>query len=75
MPHTLYVIQGQIYTTDDTGAFTGSRQIPTFYLDPAVQGITDENHARKIACEIIDPMGNLVLNIHVESSTVMSPPF
>lgn len=34
---------------------TSTRQIPTFYLDGNVQGITSEEHAQRIAMEIIDP--------------------
>jgi hypothetical protein len=62
----MYAIQAQIFTADDSGQFAGSRQIPTFYLDPKVQGILNESDARRIAREIIDPMGRLTLNIHAE---------
>jgi hypothetical protein len=38
-------------------AVTSSRQIPTFYLDETVQGITSEDHAARIARTILDPWG------------------
>lgn len=33
--------------------WTTSGQIPTFYLNPAVQGITSEDHARRIALDLL----------------------
>jgi hypothetical protein len=73
MEHTLYVIQGQVLTTEN--GFAGSRQIPTFYLDSAVQGITSEAHALEIAREIIDPMHALILDISAEARTLLTAPF
>lgn len=32
-----------------------ARSLPTFYLDPAVQGIVSSEHARLIATEIVGP--------------------
>lgn len=67
--HTLYCITAQILTTD--GSFNGSRPVPTFYLDPAVQGITSTAHAIEIAKDIIDPMGTLYADITAEPRTMM----
>lgn len=67
--HLMYVITAQVFTTD--GNSTGSRQIPTFYLDSAVQGITSPAHAVRIAKEIIDPLGGFVdVSIHAEPRIV-----
>jgi hypothetical protein len=62
----MYAITAQVLTseTDRHGiVWRGSRQIPTFYLDENVQGITDESHAVKIARAIIDPLGTLNVSI------------
>ncbi len=48
----LYQITATV--TRPFGIWTGTTQIPTFYLDSHVQGIIDSNHARLIACEILD---------------------
>jgi hypothetical protein len=69
--HMMYVITAQVLTENDS--FTGSRQIPTFYLDSAVQGITDAGHATDIAKEIIDPAGTLTLSVHAEPMPVSVP--
>ena len=39
------------------------RQVPTFYLDPNVQGIESEAHARDIAASIIDPFDTVLVNV------------
>lgn len=67
--HLMYVITAQILTTD--GDYKGSRQVPTFYLDSAVQGIVSTAHAIEIAKGVIDPMGTLYADIHAEPRTVM----
>lgn len=50
-----YVITGQLITRDRRG--TCSRQVPTFFLESAVQGIVSCEHAQQIARHIIDPTG------------------
>lgn len=45
-----------------------SKQIPTFYLNGDVQGITNADTAIQLAKEIIDPFG--LLEVHVSVSTV-----
>jgi hypothetical protein len=69
--HMMYVITAQVLTEQD--GYTGSRQVPTFYLDSALQGITDVSHATDIAKTIIDPMGSLELSIHAEPMPVHVP--
>ena len=46
----MYQIQAQIVTETPHG--TLSRQVPTFYLAPNVQGIVSEDHAARIARDI-----------------------
>lgn len=45
--------------------WTSARNLPTFYLDPTVQGIVNETHARQIAREIVGTNAT-VSHIHVE---------
>lgn len=52
----LYAITAQVETTlpDALGTpWSISRQVPTFYLDPLVQGILDEAGARRVAENIL----------------------
>lgn len=58
----MYAIHATISHKTDSG-YTGSRQIPTFYLDERVQGIVDEDHAARIASDIINPLG-LEVTVH-----------
>jgi hypothetical protein len=67
--HTLYAITAQILTTGKE--FSGSRQVPTFYLDSGTQGIRDTQHAIEIAKQVIDPMGTLYAKIHAEPVKLM----
>lgn len=49
----MYCIQGIILKKGE--GFITTYSIPTFYLDPNVQGIMSEEHALKIASGIVDP--------------------
>lgn len=49
----MYAVQGQIETERE--GWTGSRQLPTFYLHPSVQGITSTEHAERIARDLLTP--------------------
>jgi hypothetical protein len=69
----LYVISAQVLSSER--GFSGSRQIPTFYLDPAVQGINSLAHAEQIAKTVIDPMDTLELSISVDKREILIPPF
>ena len=60
----LYAITAQVHSRQ--GEWTGSRQIPTFYLDSSVQGITSPDHALVIATMILDPFGQHSLSVHAE---------
>jgi hypothetical protein len=70
--HLVYVITAQVLTHEKAG--DGSWQVPTFYLDSAIQGITDHIHAIAIAKQVIDPMGTLELSIHAEPRKVAVTP-
>lgn len=59
---TSYAITATIATrqTDQFGnAWTGSKSVPTFYLDSRVQGITDHNHAASIALDVLNLLGTI----------------
>lgn len=53
----LYAATAQIipFPLPTDGWASNGLQIPTFYLDPSVQGIVDETHAKIIARSIVDP--------------------
>lgn len=56
---------------DAGDGYTGSRQIPTFYLHADVQGIVDEAHAEKVATAIVTAEGLLTgCTAHVTAVTV-----
>ena len=57
---TMYAITATVQTVqrDRYGdVWTGTRQVPTFFLDARTQGIVCEDHAERIARQIIDPLG------------------
>jgi len=45
-------------------------QLPTFYLDPNVQGITGMEHAASVAREIVNPTGAADIEINVTACRV-----
>lgn len=47
-----------------SSSITMVRQLPTFFLDPDVHGITSVAHAKKIALWILDPFPEPELNHH-----------
>lgn len=54
------------YTRDE---YTGSKGLPTFYLDETVQGIRDEAGAIEVATRIVDGTGYLQQNgavLHID---------
>ena len=57
----MWAVQAQVsFTVPEEGwrsEWSGSRQVPTFYLDPSVQGITDAAHAERIARDILETAG------------------
>lgn len=50
---TMYAITAAINSFNDDG-WISTRPLPTFYLDSNIQGIVDEDHATKIAHDILD---------------------
>lgn len=53
----LWAISAQVTVTMERSDWRATRQVPTFYLDPAVQGITDQHGAIRIAHEILSTAG------------------
>lgn len=62
-----YAIHATLCHTDRQGWST-TYQIPTFYLDSNVQGITSAEHAERIAASIINPtcQKGVITQIHAE---------
>lgn len=52
----MYAVTATI--TRQKGEWQSTRQIPTFYLDPNVQGIVSDDHAARIVQDIINPYGD-----------------
>lgn len=50
-------------TESRNGEWTGTRQSPTFYLHPSVQGIVSEDHAARIVRHWLDDLGLTVANV------------
>lgn len=50
-----YAITAQVIT--HVGDYSGSRQVPLFYLHSDVQGILSTEHAVTVAKSIINPLG------------------
>jgi hypothetical protein len=56
----MWIIQAQVETIEDNadGArWTGSRQVPTFFIDRRVQGALTREDAERIAREVLNPIG------------------
>ena len=54
----MYAITAEVKVRHPDG-YDKTFSVPTFYLDEHVQGILSEDHAVRIAREIIDPAGLL----------------
>lgn len=55
-------------TTNKGTRFEHTTDLPLFYLDPRVQGITNRAHARKIAGEVLGvdtPGCNIIFDVHL----------
>jgi hypothetical protein len=57
----LYVVAT---VTREEGGWRGAVQLPTFALDPDIQGIRNAKHAGDIVRKIVDPLG-IGYDIHV----------
>jgi hypothetical protein len=53
----LYQIQAVAVNSRDT--YDCAAQLPTFFLDGDVQGITSAQHATRVAAKVIDPFCKL----------------
>lgn len=49
----LWAVQAQVEVNVEREGWSMSRQVPTFYLDPTVQGITGPETARAVAEDIL----------------------
>jgi hypothetical protein len=71
---TLYAVHVRVLTheTDRHGVtWEGSRGTPTFYLDSRVQGIVSEEHAARIAADVVNPLGTIpAADIHAHAYAV-----
>lgn len=56
----MWSVQAQIEHHDPNG-WEGSRQLPTFYLDPRVQGTLTEGQAADVARDIVTQVAEAVL--------------
>lgn len=75
---SLWQITANVATVSTLGAtdnpWTGCRQVPIFYLDSDMQGIISEEHAVRVARQVIDPLGVIPPErIHVIVGRVPSP--
>lgn len=52
-PVRLWAVTAQVRINLEREGWSGSRQVPTFYLDPTVQGITGPEGARAVAEDIL----------------------
>jgi hypothetical protein len=53
----MYAVTATVTTLTD--GWTSTRQVPTFYLDENVQGIVSEDHAARVAADIIGDRGEV----------------
>lgn len=63
-----YLITGT--ETLDNGNGRISRQIPSFFLNSNIQGIVSEEHAVKIAKDILDPWDNVDIELSLWATEV-----
>ena len=63
----LYQIQATVVEKRADG-YSVTHQIPTFYLDSNIQGIVSEEHAAKIATDILNPAKLASLQVHVAAT-------
>lgn len=55
------------------GKWDSVRQVPTFFLNATVQGILTEDHAKRVALNIIDPCGRLPYGAVAINAVRMTP--
>jgi hypothetical protein len=59
-----WIVNATVVERTPYGSMT--RQVPMFYLNGRIQGITDADTAMKVAKEVIDPAGKLEVHASVE---------
>lgn len=66
----LWAVQAQVRVNLERQGWSMARQVPTFYLDPTVQGITGPDTARAVAEDILHTLSgdaeNVELTVSVE---------
>lgn len=67
-----WAIQAQVEWEDSVSGRSGSLSIPTFYLDPSVQGILTANQAKRIAEDIITAFRGSVNDPEVKTTLHIS---
>lgn len=65
----MYAVTATVETNSKDG-YSGSRQIPTFYLDERAQGIVDELQAKNVAWHILSAAGTNKANFHITAVKV-----
>lgn len=55
---TLYLVTATILYPADSNGYRTTRQVPTFYLNAAIQGITSAAHAERIAVNMLTEVAN-----------------
>jgi hypothetical protein len=66
----MYAITATVSEENKDG-WISTRQVPTFYLDEAVQGIVSADHAERIARDVINPFG--LYEVHAGAVRVDPP--
>lgn len=65
---TRYCITADIVKTEPNGSIR-SVQVPTFFLLSPVQGIVSEEHAKQIAHDILNPLKDSTITVHLSVIT------
>lgn len=66
IPDTMYAVQASI--SEKQGEWNVTRDLPTFYLMAATQGIVSEEHAEKVARDLLTdtlPRGTDAVEFHL----------
>ena len=54
----LYLVTATVLYPADKNGYRLTRQVPTFYLNAAIQGINDAPHAERIAVNMLAELAN-----------------
>lgn len=67
----LYTIVANVTKNSPQGHCT--HQAPTFFLASSIQGIVNEEHAKKIACGVLNPTNDPTIELHIAAATANVP--